>query len=300
VGLILYVIIIYIRYGKRGEQSIIWLRGYLLQLYTRVQKNETTARGAQLSYFFILSIFPFLIFIITLIDYTPLTKQDTLDQLSLLLPETAFAIVEQIVSEVAAANNFTLLSLGILGTIWAASRGTSMLIKSINRAYNDNDNISFFRLNAVGIFATFAMALIILFTLSFLVFGSVIGELAFQHLGLTSIFSVSWSIFRYTIPLLIIFVSFTLLFLYSPNCRLRLKNVYPGAIFSTLAWVTASQAFAFYVNNFGNFSRTYGSIGGIIVFMIWIYISSVVVLLGGDINATLYHAFRKSDHNTSG
>jgi membrane protein len=165
------------------------IKEYLLQLYKRVQKNETTARAAQLSYFFILSIFPFLIFLITLIDYTPLTQQDTIEQLSLLLPEAAFAIVKQILSEVAAANNFTLLSLGILGTIWAASRGTSALIRSINRAYNIKESRSFFKLNTIGILATFAIALIVLFSLSFLVFGRVIGELAFQHLGLEAIFS---------------------------------------------------------------------------------------------------------------
>lgn len=278
---------------------MIRIKEYLMLLYTRVQENETTARGAQLSYFFILSIFPFLIFLITLIDYTPLTQQDTLKQLSLLLPEAAFAIIEQIVSEVAAADNFTLLSLSILSTIWTASRGTSALIKSINQTYNINEHRSFLKLNAIGIFATFAMALVILLTLSFLVFGRVIGELAFQYLGLAAIFSVLWSVLRYAIPFFIIFASFTLLFLYSPNRQLHFKNVYPGAIFSTLAWISASQAFAFYVNNFGNFSRTYGSIGGIIVFMIWIYISNVVVLLGGEINATLYHLLHESNNNIS-
>ncbi len=262
---------------------------YLQLLYTRLQKNETTARGAQLSYFLILSIFPFLIILITLIDYTPLTQQDTLEQMSLLLPDGAFSVVNQIISEVAIADNFTLLSLGILGTIWSASRGTFALIKSINRAYSITESRSFLKLNTIGIIITFALALVILFTLSFLVFGRVIGELAFQHLGIESLFNILWLVMRYTIPIIFIFVSFTLLFIYSPNCRLRLQNVYPGAIFSTLAWITASQAFAFYVNNFGNFSRTYGSIGGVIVFMIWLYISSVLVLLGGEINATLYY-----------
>ena len=269
------------------------IKEYLQQLCNGIQENEITARGAQLSYFFILSIFPFLIFLITLLDYTPLTKQESVEQLSLLLPETAFAIVTQIISEVATTDNFTLFSFGILATIWIASRGLSALIKSINKAYNITESRSFIKMNALAVLATFAMALVILFTLSFLVFGKVIGELAFQHLGLEEVFHVLWSILRYAIPLLIISASFTFLFLYSPNYRLSLKHVYPGAIFSTLAWITTSQAFAFYVNNFGNYSRIYGSIGGIIVFMIWFYISSVVVLLGGEINATLYNTFYK-------
>ncbi len=277
---------------------MITIKEFLEELYKRVQENETTARGAQLSYFFILSIFPFLIFLITLIDYTPLPRQDSLEQLSLLLPEAAFIIVSQIISEVAAADNFTLFSFGILATIWTASRGISVLIRSINRAYNITESRSFFRLNAIGILATFVMALVILFTLLFLVFGKVIGELAFQYLGFEEIFHIVWSLLRYAIPILIISVSFTLLFLYSPNYPLQLRHVYPGVILSTLAWIATSQAFAFYVNNFGNFSRTYGSIGGMIVFMLWFYISSVVVLLGGEINATLYNTFYQPNHHT--
>ena len=275
------------------------MKEYLKQLYSGIQENEITARGAQLSYFFILSIFPFLIFLITLLDYTPLTREESIAQLSPLLPQTAFVIVTDIISEVAETDNFTLFSFGILATIWIASRGIFALIKGINKAYQIAEKRSFIRQNAIAIFATFIMALVILFTLGFLVFGEVIGELAFQHLGIEEAFHFLWSILRYAIPLLIISVSFTLLYLYSPNYRLNLKHVYPGAIFATLAWVTASQAFAYYVNNFGNYSRVYGSIGGIIVFMIWFYISSVVMLLGGEINATLYNTFYKPSHDKS-
>lgn len=275
------------------------IKEFLEELYKRIQENETTARGAQLSYYFILSIFPFLIFLITLLDYTPLTRHDSLEQLSLLLPEAAFVIVSEIISEVAVADNFTFFSIGILSTIWIASRGMTVLIKSINRAYNFTENRPFFRLNAIGILATFSVVLVISFTLIFLVFGKVIGELALQYLGFGSFHHLLWTLLRYTIPILIISVTFTLLFLYSPNFSLELRHVYPGAIFSTLAWITTSQAFAFYVNSFGNYSRTYGSIGGVIVFMLWFYISSVAVLLGGDINAAVYSKFYKPNNNIS-
>jgi len=271
----------------------------LLQLYKRIQENETTARGAQISYFFLLSVFPFLLVLITLIEYTPLTQQHTLEQLHLLLPDIAVAAVEQIVQEADEVHSTTLLVLGTLGIIGAANRGALILIQSVNRAYNIEESRSLFKIIPTQIFAIFSMLLIIVFTLSFLVFGRVIGELAFQYLGLEEAFIVSWSILRYAIPLLITSASFTVLFLYSPNYRLSLKHVYPGAIFSTLAWTTASQVFAFYVNNFGDYSRIYGSIGGIIVFMIWFYMSSVVILLGGEINAALYDTFYRSSYDTS-
>ncbi|MDW7652119.1 MAG: YihY/virulence factor BrkB family protein [Bacillota bacterium] len=266
---------------------------YLRNLYEAVQEDEVSSLGAQLSYYLILSVFPFLIFLVTLLDYTPLTQQRTIDELSVLLPESAFVIVREILTEVAAADNFTLLSLGILGTIWTASRGSAALIKAINRAYGTAETRSFFKLNAIGVFSTFALALVIIFSLSLLVFGRYLGSLAFQSIGMEEFFYALWPFLRFGIPLLIIFCVFSLLYMYAPDCSLRFREIYPGALFSTFAWLAASQLFAYYVNNFGNFSRTYGSLGGIIVFLVWLYISSSIALLGAEINAVSYQTFTK-------
>ncbi len=265
---------------------------YLRNLYQAVKKDEVSSLGAQLSYFFILSVFPFLIFLVTLLDYTPLTEQDTIEEISVLLPESAFAIVKEILTEVAAADNFTLLSLGILGTIWTASRGSAALIKAINRAYGIAETRSFFKLNAIGVLSTFALALIIIFSLSLLVFGRYLGSIAFQYIGMEEFFHAIWPFLRFSIPLLIIFCVFSLLYLYAPDSRLRFRDIYPGAIIATLAWLTATQLFAYYVNNIANFSRMYGSLGGIIVFLVWLYISSSIALLGAEINAVSDQRFK--------
>lgn len=265
---------------------------FLYNLYKAVQEEDVSSLGAQLSYYLILSVFPFLIFLITLLDYTQLTQQHTIDELSILLPESAFIIVREILLEVAAVDNVTLLSLGILGTVWTASRGTNALIKAINRSYGIRESRSFIKLNAIGVLSTFALALVIIFSLSLLVFGQYIGSLAFQSIGMEEFFYTVWPLIRFGIPLFIIFCMFSLLYLYAPNRPLRFRNIYPGAIFATLAWLTASLSFSYYVNNFGNFSRTYGSLGGIIVFLVWLYISSSVTLIGAKINAVMFETFQ--------
>lgn len=263
------------------------VKEFFLHLAGRVKENETTALAAQLSYFLILSVFPFLIFLLTLVTFTPLTQQHILQELSLLLPDTAFSLVRQIVNEVFDASNATLLSVGFLATLWTASRSTFAIIRGINKAYGARETRSFIKLNVIGIIITLALAVIIIFTLSLLVFGRAIGVMAFEFLGMGDAFRLIWPFLRYVIPLLIIFAVFSFLYVYSPNVPLGFKNVYKGAIFATLGWILASQAFAYYVNNFGQYTRTYGSLGGIIVFLLWLYISSLVVLLGGEINATL-------------
>jgi membrane protein len=96
-----------------------------------------------------------------------------------------------------------------------------------------------------------------------------------------------WSVLKYGFPVASMLVVFTLLYWMTPNRRLTLNEVIPGAVFTTLGWIVTSLLFSFYVNHFGNYSKTYGSLGGVIVLLIWLYISSIIVLLGGEINATL-------------
>ena len=271
---------------------------WITSFFKRIKENEVTARAAQLSYFLILSIFPFLIFLITLLEYTALTQQETLSQLSLLLPETAFVIVEEVINEITAADHVTLLSLGFLGTIWSASRGTYAIIQSINKAYDIDENRSFLQINTLSIAAVAALALMIFFSLALLIFGRVIGEAVFARFGLEQFFYFLWTYLRYLIPVLFVFIALCFLYKYAPSVSLSLRSVYPGAVIATTGWILTSQVFAYYVNNFGNFSRTYGSIGGIIVFLIWLYLSSVVVLSGGEINASSYRYIKKRGKTT--
>lgn len=264
-----------------------------LHFYNQIRQNDVSAVGAQLSYYMILSFFPFLIFLITLLKFTPLTHDHTLHELSLILPDEAFSVVSELISEIANSNNATILSIGMLGTLWASSKGTSALIRGINRAYDAKDTRPFWKIKIIGIIFTIALAFLILFSLSLLVFGQVLGQLIFNRLGISTLFYYIWTLLRYLIPLISLFTTFILLYIFAPDISLKFKDVYCGAIFSTFGWIIVSLIFSFYVNNFGNYTKTYGSIGGVIVLLIWLYISSVIVLLGGELNATIYSIFYK-------
>jgi uncharacterized protein YqhQ len=95
-----------------------------------------------------------------------------------------------------------------------------------------------------------------------------------------------WVVLRYAVPIIIMFVMFSLLYVFVPCCSIRFKEALPGSIFSTAGWIIISLLFSFYVSNFANYTRVYGSIGGVIILLIWIYISCIIILLGGEINAT--------------
>ncbi|MNI49613.1 hypothetical protein D3C73_1042290 [compost metagenome] len=132
------------------------------------------------------------------------------------------------------------------------------------------------------------MAFVITICFFMLIFGKLIGATLYKFVMLPGSFDEIWSIAQYFIPLIVLFVVFAAVYMYMPNLRLKLKEVIPGAAFTTLGWVITSLLFSFYVNQFGNYSKTYGSIGGMIVLLIWLYLSSIIIVLGGEINATLH------------
>lgn len=272
---------------------LIKIRQGLFHLYKKIQQNDVSATGAQLSYYIVLSFFPFLIFLINLLRFTPLTQEHTIHNLSLIIPEEAFDIIYIFIDEIVNSNN-AILSIGMIGTIWASSKGTSALIKGINSAYNTEENRSFIKVKFLGIIFTISLAFIIIFSLILLVFGQVLGEFIFNNLGISQYFYYIWTILRYTIPLICLFATFLFIYIFAPNIKLKPKDVFLGAIFSTVGWIAVSLAFSFYVNNFNNYTRTYGSIGGVIILLVWLYLSSIIVLLGAEINSTIYFLFRKN------
>lgn len=270
--------------GSRMWKRFVYV---LSQLYCRYQDNDVTAMAAQMTYYLILSLFPFLIFLITLMSYTPLASESVLEQLLIVLPETSYRIVMDIIRETVAASNRTLLSLGMLATVWTSSSGMMAIVKGINKAYDAEEKRPFWKVRGLSIVYTLVFAVLLLFTFVLLVFGKIAGQYLFALLHFPHHFEAVWSFAKWTIPVSMMIVVFALLYMQAPNYPVRPRNAWPGAVFAASGWIGASLLFSFYVNNFGNFTRTYGSIGGIMVLLIWIYISCVVILLGGELNATL-------------
>jgi len=257
------------------------------ELYCRFQDDEVPALGAQLTFYIILSFFPFLIFLFTILSYTPINSDAFLLDLSHLLPREAYLIVHKTIKEILKVRNTTLLSFGMITTLWSASNGVNSIIRGLNKAYDEEETRSFLVLRGISLFFTIALTTSIAFSLSFLVFGEILGFYLFSIIGISPWFGISWSIFRYFIMIITILIVFIFLYKHMPNRQLTFKEVLPGTIFSTFFWILLSILFSKYINHFGKFNIMYGSIGGIIILLLWMYISSIVILLGGELNAVL-------------
>ncbi len=259
----------------------------LYDLFCRFREDEVPALGAQLTYYLILSFFPFLIFLLTLLTYTPLTSEQVLQNLIHLIPQSTYEIIIYFAEQLVADRSQTLLSFGMVGTLWAASKGVIAVIRGLNKAYDEEETRPFWYLRGIALLYTVALAGMIIFTFGALVLGKTIGEYVFGLFYMPHIFSVIWDWLRYVLSLCVLVLIFAFLYRSTPNRHITLRESIPGAIFATIGWVIASFFFSFYVNNFANFSSTYGSIGGIIALLIWLYISSIIIMMGGEFNASL-------------
>lgn len=254
-------------------------------LIRRVIDDEVPMLASQLSYSLLLSFFPFLIFLITLIGYSTIDGEIMLTEISNVFPESAYDLIHSTVLEIFSTRNTNLMSFSIIFTIWTASSGFRSVIKGINKAYDEREKRSLFKVVIISIISTLALGFLIIITMLLLVFGEMLGSFLIYQLGLSNYYNFIWNMIRYGIIIFSMIFIFTIIYRYTPSKRLSFKEVIPGAIFTTLGWIVTSFGFAFYVNNFGNYSKIYGSIGGVIILLTWLYLTSIIIIIGGEINA---------------
>lgn len=264
----------------------------LKQLVVRVIDDDITALAAQLAYNLLLSFLPFLLLLLTMLGYSDLQSKDVLIYLRQIMPKSAFDLIYTTVIDVVDSQNGNLLSISIVGIIWSGSSGFRAIINGLNKAYDEKETRPYWKTLMISILFMVGLAGVIIVAVALVVFGQMIGNLIATRLNLSSEFILNWDIIRYLITLGGMVFVFAALYHFTPCRRLTWKEVMPGATFSTLGWLISSLGFAYYVNNFNNYSSIYGGIGAVIVLMLWLYITSIIILLGGEINALL--AYQKS------
>ena len=267
--------------------------GFVKHLLKRFKEDDYFGIPAQLAYFFLLSLFPLLIVLVSLFPYLPITQEDLLGTVRGFAPEGAIELIEQNLEGMTQKNG-TLLSLGIIGTLWSASNGINSIVKVINRSYNVEEDRAIFTKRLMAVLLTIAMMVVIIVALILPVFGKHIGVFLFSQFQLSDEFVTIWNALRFLVSSVIIFVIFIGLYWLAPSKRFSCRTAIPGAAFATIGWIMTSYAFSYYVDNFSNYSTTYGSIGAIIILMIWFYISGIIIIIGGDVNA-YFTVYKKKD-----
>jgi membrane protein len=266
-------------------------KNFIKSLFFRYIDDEISAMSSQLAYSLLLSFFPFLILLLTIIGYSSLKSTDVLAMLNNILPQDVFKLVKKTVIEIVDRKRGGLLSISMITTIWTASNGFNAVIRGLNKAYDEKEERPFWKVQLTSIFCTLGLALIIIIAFTLLVFGELGGKLFIKQFNYSPLLEYLIDFGRYFIGLIVMLIVFNGVYKYTPSKRLSWKETLPGAVFTTVGWTLTSIGFSYYVNHFGNYSKLYGSIGAIIALMSWLFFSSVIILIGGEINATI--SYRK-------
>jgi len=269
---------------------------YIKQLIFRYNDDDLSSMSAQITYFMILAFFPFLIFLITLLSFTPISKEILIRDFSKFLPQETGILLKGVIIQTLQVKSKTLLFVSIIGSLWAASKGINAIRKGLNKSYDIEETRNFFHLSLISLGATLGVSIMIIFSFIMIVLGKILGDYVFGLLGAQVMFNFIWSVLRYFIPLIIMFFTFSFIFRYVPNRKLKFKNVVVGTVFTTVGWIVTSLVFSFYVNNFGHYEKVYGSLGGAISLIVWLYISTLIILVGGELNV-ISNYFQDKEEN---
>lgn len=255
---------------------------------TGIADNRLTGYSAQLAYYFFLSLFPSLLFLTTLLAFLPIHHRThmVMGILARALPAQALTLVKGTFEGILHHQHSGLLSFSVLFALYSTSNAITAITSGLNQTYNVSEDRPYWRVLLMSVLLAVALALILTVGFAIVFFGPLAATLIAQHFGM-QLLPVTLDLIRWPIAVLAIVLATAMIYYFTPNVRQNWRWLTPGSVFAVIGWISTSLLFAFYVNNFGSYNKTYGSIGAVIVLLTWMYLGGLVLLIGGQINATL-------------
>jgi membrane protein len=289
-----------LRQGWRrgGRQVSPWtlgglsLRQLAVLVWAEIWKDELVDRAAALSYYFVFALFPTLLFLTTLLGMLP--GPDLMERFLApaqdLLPPDVVSLLRRTLGEVQRGAGSGLLSIGAAAALWGASRGMVSIITTLNVVYGVTSPRPWWRRQLAAVVLTVVFSVLALAALLSIVFGERVGRAAAAWAGFGGVFTGVWALLQWPLGLLFILTGIDLVYHLAPAVRQRWYWLTPGSAFAGVAWTAVSLGLRAYVSQFANYNATYGSIGGVILLLLWLYLSGMALLIGGEVNSVIARA----------
>ena len=284
---------------RRGRRQVSpWTLGGLsvrrlgVLVWEEIQKDDLIDRAAALSYYFVFALFPTLLFLTTLLGMVqgPDLMERLMKTVQDVLPPDAASMLRRTLTEIQRGAGSGLLSIGAVAALWGASRGMVSIISTLNVVYGVTSPRPWWRRQLVAVGLTVMFSALALAALLSTVFGERLGRAAAAWAGLGFVFTEVWGLLQWPLGLLFVLTGIDLVYHLAPAVRQRWYWLTPGSVFAGLAWTAVSLGLRSYVSQFGNYNATYGSIGGVILLLLWLYLSGMALLVGGEINSVIARA----------
>ena len=272
------------------SEVISW-RVFVRRLGYEIDRDNVLGRAAELAYFFLFSVFPLLLVLTNVLGMVSAGSkiQDSLERyFSTAMPPAAYRLISSTLEEISQASDGGKLSLGIFMTLASASSGMVAIIEGLNTAYDVREARSWWRRRLVAVALTIALAVFTITALAIMLYGSELGGAIASRIGARAVFQFLWNVLQWPAMVGFILLGFSLIYRFAPNLRdQRWHWILPGAGTALLVWVAASLGLRLYLRFFDAYSTTYGSLGALIVLMIWFYLFGAAILIGGEVNSII-------------
>jgi membrane protein len=245
--------------------------------------------AAQLAFYFLLAVFPALLFLVSLLSYLPVEPAigTVFARLDAFVPREVLSIVRQHVEQVLDGDSGGLMTFAIAGAIWSSSTAMTAIISALNRAYDIDESRPWWRTRLLAIVLTILLSLFAVVAFTLVVGGADLGRWLANQLGAGDAFAATWAIAQWPVALLLVVFAIDLVYYLGPNADAEWVWITPGSLLATVLWLAASIGFKLYVQNFSNYTAVYGAIGSVIVLMLWFYMSGFALLVGAELNAEI-------------
>lgn len=259
--------------------------GLVKALLKKIKKDDAIPYAYQLAYSLLLAIFPFLIFLLSLVGFMNLDPNEIITQLQRVMPGEAYQLFEGVILEVTQNQNGALLSVSILTAIWSAAGGFKAFMSAMNKVHGLTEDRSFLVVTLNAVLLVILLAIGIAGSLLFMVFARPIIETAKAFVPVS--LGPAQMILSFVLPVVFIFLLFWAFYTVVPARNVKLKYSFPGAVFAAIAFMAASFGFQFYVTTFANYSKFYGALGAVVILFFWMLLVSIIMVVGGAINSLL-------------
>ncbi|HWS89934.1 MAG TPA: YihY/virulence factor BrkB family protein [Pyrinomonadaceae bacterium] len=265
------------------------------RVWLEIYEGDLFTRAAALSYYFLLALFPLLIFLTSMLGYfaeagTEL-RSNLLRYLGSVAPRSAWQLVSATVEEITEGATGGKLSFGLLAALWFASYGMGAVGDTLNGAYGVRESRPFWKLRLISLGLTVTLAALTITALALVLYGGEIGEGLAARFDLGRAFEAAWNVIQWPIVLGFVLFAFALIYYYAPDLKhQKWYWITPGSVTGVLLWLFVSFIFRLYLRYFDSYSVTYGSLGAVIILLLWFYLTGAAILVGGKVNAEIEHA----------
>jgi membrane protein len=254
--------------------------------------DDIMSLSAQLAYYFFLSLFPALLFLVSLASFFPVVNlmDETVRYLGGVAPPDVISFLLEQIHKISESDDGGILTFAFLFTIWSSSGAMLSIISTMNTAYDIEESRPWWKTRLIAIGLTVGLALFILVSFALVIAGPTLGARLANMLQLGPAFVWTWDILQWPVVFMLVVTAIAIVYYYAPDAEQDWVWITPGAVLATLLWLVISLAFKVYLTNWGNYNETYGALAGVIILLLWFYLSGLAILVGAELNAEIEHA----------